>query len=248
MKNKHKIFSAIVAILFVVVVQWFVSPVPVFRFLIPVFLLYLSGVMLYTWNYLIKKDDFSFWVWLRLPMFLGTWFWLLFLVPSGLAKGLFLLLSVALIFFFTNNVGKNGQQLAWNQYLITLFGVIIGISGFSFYFEEVNGLIFLIGLFGLVLLGTRTAVQQIPHPNSVKWLVSLVMALFAVELQWIMLFLPLHYTVLSVFIFNILYLLWAIYYHYLYQTLNQKQIQFNFLMILLLSILILLTTPWSIQS
>lgn len=246
--NRHKIISAVFAVAFVVLVQWISDPVPIFRYLIPVFLLYLGVIMLYTWRFLQNQDNFSLWIWLRLPIFLGTWFWLLFLVSAGFARGLFLLISVLLIFFLTNTVGNRGQQLAWNQYLITLFGILIAVAGFSFYFEVIYGLAFLAVLFLLVTLATRAAVQQIPHGDNIKWLVSLVMALFAVELYWVLQFLPLHYTVLAVIQFNILYLLWAIYYHYLYQTLNRKQIQFNILLVLVLSIIVLLTTPWSIQA
>ena len=97
----HLIISAVIAISFLVITQIFASPLPVFRFLVPAFLAYVIAVAGYNrWYLKAKKEQWNIWVWLRLPLFLFTWFGLFFLVPSGLGRGLFLLVSLPIIFFF----------------------------------------------------------------------------------------------------------------------------------------------------
>lgn len=245
--NRHKIYSAIFSIAFVVIVQWFAGPQPVFRFLLPAFIVYLGALMFYNWRYLSYKEVFNKWLFLRLPLFLIFWFSLFFITPIGLIRAGFLLVSIPIIFFFETLVENKGQQIAWNIFLLSLASLLIGLYGFNFYFP-LNGLIYLLLLFVGVLFLVRVSVDSVPHQSNVKWLAALVLALFSAELFWVLQFLPLHFSVLAVINFNILYLLWAIYYHYLYQTLNAKQIQFNVLLALALSIIILLSSPWSILN
>src|SRR4051812_42465809 len=106
----HTIVSAAAAIAFVVVVQIFATPLPVFRFLIPAFLVYLIGIALYNRWYLKREDRFNIWVWLRIPFFLTAWFGIFFLIPSSFGRGAFLLVGVPIIYFFESLVGNTGQQ------------------------------------------------------------------------------------------------------------------------------------------
>jgi hypothetical protein len=246
-QNRHKIYSAIFAIAFVVIVQWFASPLPVFRFLVPAFLGYVGVLMLYNRRYLKAKDMFNWWLFVRLPIFILFWFSLFFITPLGIGRALFLFASLPILFFFETLLENRGQQLAWNLFLLSLASLLLGLYGFNFYFP-LNGLLYLLLLFAGVLVLVRVSVDSVPHSTNVKWLAALVLALFSAELFWVLQFLPLHFSVLAVINFNILYLLWAIYYHYLYQTLNAKQIQFNVLLALAFSIIILLSSPWSILN
>ncbi|QQS23333.1 hypothetical protein IPM19_02095 [bacterium] len=245
--RNHKIFSALFAVAFVVIVQWFASPMPVFRFLIPGFLIYVAAIMVYNWRFLKSRGHYNKWLFLRLPIFLIFWFSLLFVIPLGFGRALFLLVSIPVIFFFETLIENTGQQIGWNIFLLSLASLLIGMYGFNFYFP-LTGLIYLFLLFVGMALLVRTSVETVPHNTNVKWLAALVLALFSAELFWVLQFLPLHFSVLAVINFNILYLLWAIYYHYLYQTLTARQIQFNILLALGLSIIVLLSSPWSILN
>lgn len=245
--RNHKVVSALFAVAFVVLVQWFASPMPVFRFLIPAFLVYLGAIMVYNWLYLRAHHHFNPWLFIRLPVFLVFWFSLLFVIPLGFGRALFLLVSIPVIFFFETLLENTGQQIGWNVFLLSLASLLIGLYGFNFYFP-LTGLVYLLLLFAGTLVLVRSAVDTVPHDSSVKWLAALVLALFSAELFWVLQFLPLHFSVLAVLNFNILYLLWAIYYHYLYQTLTARQIQFNILLALGLSIIVLLSSPWSILN
>lgn len=245
--RNHKIFSILFAVAFVVVVQLFASPMPVFRFLIPAFLIYLGIVMIYNWRFLKSQGHFNTWLFLRLPIFLIFWFSLLFVIPLGFARAIFLLGSIPAVFFFETLIENTGQQIGWNLFLLSLASLLIGIYGFNFYFP-LSGLVYLSLLFVGIAALVRTSMETVPHSSNIKWLAALVLALFSAELFWVLQFLPLHFSVLAVINFNILYLLWAIYYHYLYQTLTARQIQFNILLAIGLSIVVLLSSPWSILN
>ena len=243
----HLVISAAIAILFLVVVQVFASPLPVFRFLVPAFLLFTGAVALYNRWYLRKQEQWNVWVWLRVPFFLLAWFGLFFLIPSGLGRGLFLLTSLPIIFFFESLTGNTGQQLGWNEFLLTCAALLLTLFGFSYYFM-LPGVLYLLVVFLVISVLVRSSLELVPHPPLVKWVASLSIGLFATELFWAVSFLPLHYTALGIFTFNVLYVLWIIYYHYLYRTLTSKQVQFHLVLAVALALVMLVSTPWSIQS
>ncbi len=245
--KSHLIISGVIAILFVVIVQIFAAPQPVFRFLLPSFLVYLVAVSLYNRWYLKLQERWNVWVWLRIPLFLFAWFGVFFLITSGFGRGLFLLLGVPIIFFFESLVGNTGQQLSWNEFLLTLGALLLILFGFSFYFI-LPGMLYMVLTFMLVTLAVRSSFEMVPHQTAVKWVASLAIGLFALELFWASNFLPLHYTALAVISFNVLYVVWIVYYHYLYHTLSLKQIQFHLVLAFVLTLIIFISTPWSIQT
>lgn len=243
--KRHKYISALFAIAFLGFVQVFGNTTTIFRFLGLALLVYLIALTVYNWQYLKSQNQLSWWLLVRVPVFVLVWFGLLFIIPTGFGRYLFLILSLPIIFFFETLVANKGQQLGWNLFLLSLASLLIALYGFNFYFP-LNGLVYLALTFAGVLTLVRISVESVPHSTNVKWLAGLVLGLFSAELFWVLQFLPLHYSVLAVINFNVLYLLWAIYYHYLYQTLTSKQIQFNILLALSLSILILFSSPWTI--
>lgn len=248
MSNRvHLILSAVIAILFLVITQIFASPLPIFRFLVPAYIVYVLVVAGYNYWYLKRRDQFNVWLWLRLPLFLLTWFGLFSLIPSVLGRGLFLLISLPIILFFESLVGNTGQQFGWNEFLLTIAALLISLFGLSYYFI-LPGVIYLMLVFLSVSVVVRSSFELIPHDPMVKWVAALALGLFTTELFWAVSFLPLHYTALAVFTFNVLYVLWIIYYHYLYETLTRKQVQFHLILALILAIIMLMSTPWSIQS
>lgn len=243
----HLIISAVIAILFLVILQVFATPLPVFRFLAPAYLGYIVAVALYNRWYIRKLNAWNFWMWLRLPLFFLSWFGLFFLIPSGLGRGMFLLISLPLVFFFESLVGNSGQQLGWNEFLLTVAGLLITLFGLSYYFI-LPGIVYLFTVFVSVAVVVRSSFEFVPDEPGVKWIAALSLGLFTTELFWSISFLPLHYTALAIFAFNVLYVLWIIYYHYLYKTLTRKQVQFHLALALGLAIIMFLSTPWSIQA
>lgn len=243
----HLIVSALVAIAFVVILQIFATPLPVFRYLIPAFFVYAGLVALYNRWYMKRGDRFNVWVWLRIPLFLLAWFGLYFLIPSLFVRGAFLLGSVPIIFFFESLAGNTGQQLGWNEFLLTAGGMLIGLFGLSYYYQ-LPGIIYMLFVFLAITLLVRTSLELVPHDVLVKWVASLAIGLFATELFWAVSFLPLHYSGLAIITFNALYVVWIVYYHYLYHTLTLKQVQFHLILAVLLTAVMFISTPWTIQS
>jgi hypothetical protein len=243
----HLIISGLIAIAFLITLQVFASPLPVFRFLLPAFILYLGATMLYNRWYLQKQNLWHFWLWLRVPLFLTGWFGLFFLVPNGFGRGLFLLASLPIIFFFQALVGNTGQQLGWNEFLLTLAALLLSLFGFSYYFN-LPGVVYLLAVFLGVAVVVRSSLANVPHEPVVKWVAAMALGLFATELFWVTSFLPLHYTALAIFTFTILYMLWIIYYHYLYHTLTRRQVQFHLVLAVVLIVVMFVSTPWGIQS
>lgn len=245
--NRHKIFSLLFAIGFAVLLYFLTSGDLVFRYLVPAVLLYLIALTFYNWRYLLSQNDYSLWLLVRVPLFVFIWFGLLFIIPLGYVRLAFISFSIPLIFIFETLVANKGQQLGWNLFLASLASLCLGLYGFHYYFP-LSGLVYL----GLIFLGVavlvRTSVESVPHESAVKWFASLVLGLFAAQIFWVLQFLPLHFSVLAILSFVNLYLLWAIYYHYLYQSLTRRQIQFNLLLVIILSIIILISSPWTIQS
>lgn len=243
----HKIISLIFAIAFAVVMQIMAGGEPVFRYLVPMLFLFLTVLTLYNWRYLLAQKQYNLWLLLRVPLFILIWFGLLFVVPSGFGRTLLLLAGLPIVFVFETLLANKGQQLGWNMFLLSLSGLLLGLYGLHYYFP-LSGLLYLGLIFAGVTVLVRASIEAVPHPASVKWFASLVLGLFAAELFWALQFLPLYYSVLAIMSFNILYLLWAIYYHYLYQSLTRRQIQFNLLLVIVFSIIILISSPWTIQG
>ncbi len=245
--SRHKIFSLLFATGFAVLLYFLTSGDLVFRYLVPAVLLYLMALTFYNWRYLLSQNEYLLWLLVRVPLFVFIWFGLLFIIPLGFVRLAFIFASIPLIFIFETLVANKGQQLGWNLFLVSLASLCLGLYGFHYYFP-LSGLVYL----GLVFLGVavlvRTTVESVPHETAVKWFASLVLGLFAAQIFWVLQFLPLHFSVLAILSFVILYLLWAIYYHYLYQSLTRRQIQFNLLLVIILSVIILISSPWTIQS
>lgn len=245
--NRHKIISALFAIVFALGLELLTGDQLVFRYLVPALFLFLLTLSFYNWRYLLSQNQFTSWLLVRVPLFVLIWFGLFFIIPFGFLQSVFLVVSVVIIFVFETLVANHGQQLSWNVFLLSLASLFIGLYGLHFYFP-LSGLLYLALVFIGVAVLVRVSIQTVPHEPSVKWFASLVLGLFAAQLFWVLQFLPLHFSILAVISFIILYLLWAIYYHYLYQSLTRRQIQFNLLLVIVFSIIILMSSPWTIQG
>lgn len=243
----HKLVSLGFAFAYAILIQAMIGDNLVFRFFVPAFLIYLVILTCYNWRYLLSQQALNWWLVIRMSLFVLIWFGLLFIIPSSIGRNLYLLFSLPIIFIFETLVANKGQQLGWNIFLLSLASLLIGLYGFNYYFP-LSGLLYLILVFAGSTILVRSSIEAVPHPAAIKWFASLILGLFAAQLFWILQFLPLYFSVLAVLSFVILYLLWAIYYHYLYQSLTRRQIQYNLILVIIFTILILISSPWTIQS
>jgi hypothetical protein len=240
----HNVIVAILSIAFLVVVQLFSSPVPVFRYLVPAFSVYLAVLSGYAYWHLWRSHQFSFWLWLRLPLFLLAWFGFFFLIPTALLQGVFLLVSLVLLYFFQLTMGKLGEQVLFSQTLLTAFAFCMFIMAFSSYFP-VSSLLYFVLLVVFVSLLVRASFELTPATRQGKFLgAALVTALLA-ELFWSLSFLPLHYSALGLILFNFFYFIWSLYYYYLFKLLTLQKIELQLGLLALFTILILFATRFA---
>lgn len=244
-ESHHPIFSAILSIAFIVVVQIFAAPTPVFRFLLPAFVIYAAVVGVYNYFYLKRSGTYNFWTWLRPLLFIIAWFGVFFIIPSSFWRGVYLLLGVVAVYVVERNLGKMGEQLLFNETLITAFTGLMTLTAFSHYFL-VPGTVYLILVFIWTMLIVRASYELTPQDRQAKWVSSVVLGIALTEVFWVGSFLPLHYSALGLLIFNVFYCAWTLGYYFLYNHLTPKKIQFHVVLALVFTAIILAVTPWRI--
>lgn len=243
----HKISSIILSVLFLIGVQLYATPFPVFRNLFLAFVTFCVIAGVYNFFYLRSIGKYNFWVWIRPLLFFVSWFSLFQFVPNATLRGLFLLAGLPVIYFIEQSIDHEGEQVLFNQVLLDAFCFFIAAAAVSqFYRFKIPGTVYLVGLFAYILLLVRSSYEFTPRTVQHKWLGAAAIGLFMAELFWALDFLPLHFTALGLLLFNVFYFCWALYYYFLFNHLTQKKIQFHLLLTLLFTGLILLITPWGI--
>ncbi len=241
----HYLISGIIAVLFVVIVQFFATPLPVFRFLLPAFGLYLICVTLYNYAVVRKDTAHSKLMLVRPVLFYLGWFGLFFIIPNTFWRGVFLLISVVLIYSIERTIGKPGEQLLFNETLLTSFAGFMTLTALSHYFP-LHGTEYLAAVFIFSLALIRASYDLMPQLPRTKWLYALVLALLLTQLFWVLSFLPLHYSALALLLFNIFTCVWTITYNFLYNQLTRQKVQFNLILAAAFTLIILSVTPWQI--
>ncbi len=243
----HRIISAILSIAFLVVIQLFATPQPIFRFLIPAFFGLLAAFGFYNWLYLGWQDKWNWWVWLRPLLFLVGWFGLFFIMPNDFLRGLFLLGGLPLVYFIEALTSNVGQQLLFNEVLLTAFCFFMGAAAAAQYYPKFS-LLYTAVVFGFIALLCRASYEFTPLSAPHKSSSALIIALFTTELFWVLNFLPFHYSALALILFNLFYLCWALYYYFIFNHLTPKRIQFHLILASVFILAIVIITPWKILS
>jgi hypothetical protein len=241
----HPIISGIVSVAFVVVVQLFAAPRPIFRFLLPAFLLYLGLVTIYHYIYLKRHGIFNWWLVIRPLLFLSSWFGLFFIIPDSFWRGVFLLVGVPVTYLLERMLGHQGEQLLFNETLLSAFAGLMTVTALSHYYALPSTL-YLFAAFVFMLLLIRASFESMPQSKQVKWTSAVCLALALAEVFWAASFLPLHYSALGLLAFNVFYCTWTLCYYFLYNHLTAKKIQFHVILALLFTAVVAAVTPWRI--
>ncbi len=238
----HKLISSIIALAFLVLIQ--ISSAA-FRFMLPTMVLFLAAVLGYNRWYLKQQALFTFWSWLRLLFFYCALIGIYFIIQAGVLRGLFLLAALAMIYFVEAWLAVPSEQIVFWQTLLAYFGLCLGVFGFNFYLLPRSTLtLFLLAL--MTFFVARCSFDYIPRDKSKKNFFAGLIALAILELSWGLVFLPIHYSVLALMLFNIFYVLWIIVYHHLFHNLTLKKITFHLIFSSVLIIIALIATPWHI--
>jgi hypothetical protein len=245
MLKQHKFISFVWGLLFLIVLQIFATPEPVFRFLVPAFLLYVAVVTAYNRWYLLQAQKYNFWIALRPMLLLFSGFGLFLIIPSQFLRGLFLIISVAVITFFEIILGNFAENILLNETLLIAFGLFFSFAAF-YQYTPGYGFLYLAGVFAGSSLLARSFYEFTPQPASGKLAGSLILGLFCGEFFWALNFLPLHFSALAIILFNLFYFCLILNYYYLFHILNFKKIQFHLFLIAGCSLAVLIATPWKI--
>lgn len=241
----HKFTSLILGLFFLIVLQTFATPEPIFRFLIPAFLGYVILITIYNRWYLKRIEKYSFWILLRPILLLVSGFGLFLIIPSDFLRGSFLIVSVGVIAFFEIILGNFAENLLLNETLIIAFGLFFLFFALYHYLPGYETF-YLAGIFFGSALLTRSFYEFIPKSERVKIIGAVTIGLFCSELYWVLNFLQFHFSVLSIILFNIFYFCVLLNYYFLFHILNFKKIQFHLVLICMTSLLAILATPWQI--
>ncbi len=245
MLKYHKLISLVWGLTFLIVLQTFSTPEPIFRFLIPAFIGYTALVTLYNVWYLKQIDKYNFWIILRPILLLLSGFGLFLIIPSDLLRGSFLIVSVGVIAFFEIILGNFAENFLLNETLLIAFGLFFLFFAFYHYLPNYQTY-YLAGIFFGSALLTRSFYEFVPKSSRVKLIGAVTIGLFCSQLYWTLNFLQFHFSALSLILFNIFYFCLILNYYFLFHILNFKKIQFHLLLILICSVVVLISTPWQI--
>ena len=244
-EKHHKHFSLAIALAFLLVIQRFATPEPIFRFLVPAFLILTALVTWYNRWYLIKIAKYNFWLLLRPILLLCAAFGLFSVLPSQGVRGLFLIASVLVITFCEFLVGATAENFFVNETLLIAFGIFCASAAF-YQYAPAFGIYYVIGLFAGVGLLSRSFYEFLPVSGKTKIVGSLMLALFSAEVFWALSFLQFHFSALAFILFSVFYFLMSVSYYHIFQTLSFKKIQFHLYLVSACIILVLISTPWSL--
>ena len=245
MVKYHKYISVAIGVLYLITLQEFSHPQPVFRFLIPSFFIFTALVTLYNAWYLKATQKYNVWMLVRPVLLLASAFGLLFAIPSSGLQGLFLLSAVLVIAFVEYFLGNFAENIILNETLVIGFGFFISITAGNMYFPGFHTY-WLAAVFVATFLMCRSFYELVPHSERLKLISSFGIALLCSEFFWALAFLPFHFSSSGLILFNLFYFCIILNYYYIYKSLTDKKLQFHFMLMLICSIFIFLITPWKI--
>ena len=205
-----------------------------------VFVISLAVLILATLAVNIKRVGWS-WSHLLLPVFFllasGSGF---AVITSSSARILFLIVASVLFWLIELQLGRESHFLQ-NVYLLTVFGIYLGIFALQFYFHlniYLTAVFVFFWTYVLILLGF--AGFSLPA----KKYFYLVTALSVAELSWGVMLWPTHFFVNTVVIFCAFYLLWLFAFSAFFGRLSVQKIYWQLTLITIVLALTLSTAAW----
>lgn len=245
MFQHHKLISVCLGLLYMVVLQIFSSPQPVFRFLLPAFFGVLAVTYAYNRAYLRHLNQYNFWTVLRPALLQSSGFLIYLLLPGTFSRGVFFVASVFFLSVFESLITNQSENVILNQTLITAFNFAYGFFGFSQYFPSF-GVFYLIGFFACAFLIARSFYEFIPHAANIKLLNALGVAFLSAQVFWAVSLLPFDFSALAILLFDFFYVLLVLNYYSLFHTLSLKKVKLYFGLAGVSLVIVFLATQWGI--
>lgn len=250
----HPFISLLTGAGFLAAVQTAASPHLNYGALVPFgrlwlwFLGLVVALTLYNRWYLALLDKMNIWTMVRPVLLLCGAIALFLAAPSPFIRGVFLLLSIGVIAFFESALTAFSENLLINETLFTAFGLFEGFGAWAYLYAPNQRFYFALAVFGLVFLLTRAFFEYTPQKARTKTAAALAMSLLCGEIFWTSGFLPQHFTVIALSLTAVFYCGLIINYHYLFNNLDFKKIQFHLMVAAVCVGLAFVSTPWRIVS
>ena len=206
-------------------------------------LVYMLLMLAYNYWLLSKQNIFTFWTWVKPLFLLSGLLSVYFVLPGGFWSGLFLIFSIAVIYFVETNILLVSEQVNFLITLLSYFGISMALAAANFYFLQ-RGALALALLGAATFLIARSSFDYVPQPDQRKNFFSVFLALSLVELAWALGFLPFHYSIFSLVLLNVFYCLWILVYYHLFNNLSAKKVSFHILLSGIIIIIAFISTPW----
>jgi hypothetical protein len=222
-------------------------PTPVFRYIIPAFIILVVLIEVLTWRRLADDREGRGWIIARSVLFYSAWLAVFFLMPSSGLQLAFMLISAPVLFMAQQLVAFGGETVLITHTSLTAFGLLLMAASAEYYFHAGSVVLTAI-VFVLLLILSRATFVFVPQTPQVRLVASLLVALLATQGYAAILFLPFHYSVLGFLSFLSFYLIWLMTYYWQYNVLTKQKIKFYGLFALILAAAVLLATPWRIMQ
>ena len=256
MYKYHNLISMFLGLFFLGLLQTFSKPFPVFRFLVPVFLLFALAISIYNKKYLMSLEKYNFWILFRPLLLLSAGFGMFMLLPFGYMRVIFLLVTAILIFVFELSLGNFAENFLISETIIISYGVLFTIFGLNSYFPFLKtGLlknsfsmqaVYSVFVFLCVYFLTRAFYAFVPQDSKTQNVSAIILAFFCSQMFWVLTLLPLHFSILALLLTNFYYFCLLLNYYYIFNVLTPKKIYFHFMLIIITSCVALLATPWKV--
>jgi hypothetical protein len=162
------------------------------------------------------------------------------LIPSTTLCLIFLILVSINFYFLEVKLGKESHFLQ-NIYLLSVFGLYLGLFAVQFYFNLKNWYIVPIAFLLTYLLSVQgLAGFSLPAKRYFYLLTALICA----EATWGLTFWPTHYFVNSIVLFSIFYLLWIFSFSAFFGKLSRQKIYWQLSLVAIVLTLTLTTAAW----
>ncbi len=244
----HNIASSVLTILFGVSLGYFAYPTPIFRYMavsFVVFLLIALGYNAYFYGYEIRK---YFWQIVLIMIGYGSLGIFFFLAPNEFLQILFFIIALPAIYFQQSLIANGSESLLSTRFILLSAPFFLAISAAANFYFKISGALYIAVVFIFCFFVTRGTYEYTPLGERAKYLNALVVSVITCQLVWALAFLPFHYSVLGLIAFFFYYFIWQLDYSSIFKTFNLKKALFTGSLLLVLVILLLLSTPWSVLS
>lgn len=242
-----KLISLVAAVFLPLGVYVFSVPNPVFRYIIPFFVIAVAGIEAASWVAFGAATEARGWVLVRSALFYTAWLCTCFLIPLPGILWWYMVCSVPILYLGHVVVAYTSETVLISHTIVTSFALLLTAAAGEYYFKAGSLLLTTLVFVSLLILSRATYVF-VPQQPAVRLSASLLVALFATECYAALLFLPFHYSVIGFLAFLVFYLIWLCVYYWQFNVLTPKKVQFYVLLALVLAAATLLATPWQIMS